>query len=180
MDIQKGPRIGVPGGALAVRITKTIEDPLTDEEKARFEAVVGPPPAAAFPPGEAPQALVVEADPFMRGVIAAVLKRWDLQVTDLASGTEALKALGSRRVDFIVVDLKLPGHDGYALIRCARSYVKLRQTEIIVLSSENDPREEFVVLNLGADSFMRKPISQDLLQARLKPMVRRLYDRLSG
>lgn len=179
MEIEKGPRIGVPAGARAVLLRKAIEDPLTEEEKAKFEAVIGPAPAA-FPPAEVPQALVVEDEPHMRGVITSILKQWDLQVTPVGSGTEALKVMGTRRVDFIVTDLKLPGHDGYEIVRCARSYLKLRQTEIVMLSSELEPREELVALNLGADAFMRKPILPEFLQARLKPMVRRLYDRLGG
>ncbi|MBI4423686.1 MAG: response regulator, partial [Elusimicrobia bacterium] len=113
-------------------------------------------------------------------LLGALLKHWELEVTELGSGTEALTTLASRRVDLALVDLRLPGHDGYEVIRCARSYLKLRDTVILAVSALDDPKDEVAALNLGADAFFRKPFSLQLLEARLKPFVRRLYDRLGG
>ena len=161
----------------AVRPNKSIEDPLDAEEKAKYESLLGPPPA---PPGPAasPQGLVAEYDPRRRAMLAQMLKSWDMEVVEAASGTEALKALATKRVDMVLVDLKLPGHDGYEVIRGARSYLKLRDTVFIVLADAADPKDETTALNLGADVFFPKPTLPDLLQARIKPLVRRMYDRL--
>ena len=62
----------------------------------------------------------------------------------------------------------------------ARSYLKLRDTVIIVIAALSDPRDETAALNVGADMFFAKPMGPDLLQARLKPLIRRLYDKLGG
>lgn len=170
---------GIPGGAKAVRPIRKIEDPLSDEEKAKYEALLGPPPV---PPGPAaaPQAIVVEDDPALRTLMVDVFKRWEMEVAGVGSGTEALKTLATQRIDLALVDLRLPGHDGYEVIRGARSYLKLRDTVIIAVSGLTDPKDETAALNVGADMFYRKPMTMDLFEARLKPFVRRLYDKLGG
>jgi DNA-binding response OmpR family regulator len=80
-------------------------------------------------------------------------------------------------VDLVLLDLKLPGHDGFEVIRGARSYLKLRETVIVVLSALSNPDDEMAALNLGADAFYQKPASLKRLEARLKPLVRRIWDR---
>ncbi len=168
---------GIPGGARCVRPTRKIEDGLTDEEKAKYEGLLGPAPAAPGP-AAAPQAIVVEDDPALRTIMVDVLKKWEMDVVGVGSGTEALKTLATKRIDLALIDLRLPGHDGYEVIRGARSYLKLREIVIIAISGLTDPKDETASLNVGADMFYRKPMSMELFDARLKPFVRRLYDKL--
>ncbi|MBI4345366.1 MAG: response regulator [Elusimicrobia bacterium] len=177
LEIERGPRIGVAGGAKAVRPTVRIEDPLTPEEKAKYEGLLGPaqPPQ---PPAAVPQAIVVEDDPPHRARMIEVLKQWEMDVEGFADGTSALKALAAKRVDLLIVDLTIPGHDGFEVIRGARSYLKLRDTVIIAVATTVDPKDETVSLNVGADMFYGKPMAASLFEARLKPFVRRLYDKL--
>ena len=175
-DIERAAT-GIPGGAKSVRPIRKIEDALTDEEKAKYEGLLGPPPAP-FTAAAAPQALVVEDDPALRTIMVGVLKKWEMEVAGVGSGTEALKTLATRRVDLALVDLRLPGHDGFEVIRGARSYLKLREIVLIAVSGLVDPKDETASLNVGADMFYRKPMTMELFEARLKPFVRRLYDKL--
>ena len=175
-EIERGPMAGVAGAARAARPQKTLEQPLDDLERAKYEKLLGA-TRSPLAVGAAPRALLVDSDLSARQTLAAVLAAWDLEVAQVSGGREALLELADRRVDLLVLDLKLSGCDGFEVIRGARSYLKLRETVIIVLSSLSDPEDETAALNIGADSFYAKPAPPKTMEARLKPLARRIWDR---
>lgn len=171
--LELGPRIGVPDGPKAIRLNLSLEDPLTPEEKARFEALIGP--AEKLPdPGKpaAPTVLIADDDPQMRGYFRTIVATMNCEAVDTPDGAEALKALASKPFSMVLLDLKLPGLDGYLFLRAARVYLK-RALPICVISGLRDPRDEAAALRLGADDFILKPSDYDRLTARFARLLRR-------
>ena len=169
--IEKGARVGVPGGTQAIRPTATYNDALSAEEIAAYEKVVGKPGAhgpAQPVAGEGKCALIVEDDPHVRRLIASALERLGCRQLEVADGNNALKALVKYKVDLAIIDLKIPGLDGYQVIRGARSYLKIADTPILVISGLTDVEYSSAALNIGADGFLGKPFELIQLEAYLR------------
>jgi two-component system KDP operon response regulator KdpE len=92
------------------------------------------------------------------------------QVLEAGDGQSALAALKAANVDLVVLDLGLPGLDGFAVI------VELRKqgsaTPIVVLSSRDDEAGKVKALELGADDYVTKPFGVDELMARSRAALR--------
>lgn len=178
--IELGPRFGIAGVNRLARPRACLEDPLTPEERARFEAVAGKPAAAPPPakPGEALRALVAESDPATRATLVGVLRGWDFEAAEAPTGTQALKALAAGRVDLLLVSLKLSELDGYDVIRGLRSYLRITGTFAVALTDSADVKDSVAALNLGADAVVPKArAAAEQWAAFLKPVARRLYER---
>jgi DNA-binding response OmpR family regulator len=75
--------------------------------------------------------------------------------------------------DIVILDLNLPGVDGYAVLSQLRSRSSTRQLPIIVLTAKGDEDNEVRVLELGADDFLTKPFRAKSLAARLQNVLNR-------
>lgn len=91
-------------------------------------------------------------------------------------GEEALREFASFRPDLIILDLMLPGVDGFEICRQIRSQ---KNTPIIMVSAKKDDIDKIRGLGLGADDYMTKPFSPSELVARVKAHLAR-YERLIG
>ncbi len=177
-DIERGPRIGVPGGSTIFLPEAILEDPLTPEEAAFYEALLGKPSFGQLPKanGAGPRVMVVEDHAEVRELIVEILKGWGLAVIECADGAEALKRLCETRIDLLLIDLRLPAMNGFKVIRGIRSYLKLFDLVIVAISALAKTNYETAALNIGADAFLRKPFTRAQISAHLKPIVRRLCD----
>lgn len=179
-SIEKGVRGGVPGGTRALRPAWTLEDPLTQDEAAKYEALLGGPALSTTPSQgrQAPAAIVAEDDPAMRGVLSHIMEGWDFRVIECNDGASALKGLVDPGVSLLLVDLRLPALDGFEVIRGARCYLRRFHLIIVAMSAIPDVRHEIAALDAGADAFLKKPFSHDQVLAHLKPIARRLLNPL--
>ena len=175
-EIERGPRTGIPGATPTIRPTVDLEAPLSESERLKYEALLGK-PAPVARASDGLSALIVDEDPNLRRDLTIILKGWGFDVAETPGGATALKALAGRHFDLLACDLKLQEMDGYTLVRGARSYLRIRETFIVVQTGMSDPKDEVAALNIGADAFFRKPHSRELLFARFKPLVRRIYER---
>lgn len=91
-------------------------------------------------------------------------------------GTEGLKMAMSGNYDLILVDLMLPGKDGFQIIKEIR---KTKEVPIIVVSARSEDIDKIRGLDFGADDYMTKPFSPAELTARVKSHINR-YERLKG
>lgn len=115
--------------------------------------------------------LVVDDDPAMRRLIAEYLDQHDFRVHLAASGAEMSQILASTPVDLILLDMKLTGEDGLALIRDLRPR---SDVPIIVLTGARREEVDRVIgLELGADDYILKPFSPRELLARIRAVLRR-------
>jgi CheY-like chemotaxis protein len=174
-NIEKGARVGVPGGTQAIRPTSNYDTELSPAETASYEKLIGKPGAHGAPvpvPGEGKCALIVEDDPHIRRLIASMLERLGCRQLEVADGNNALKAFVKYKVDLAIIDLKIPGLDGYQVIRGARSYLKIADTPILVISGLTDVEYEAAALNIGADGFLGKPFDLIQLEGYLRAGIR--------
>ncbi len=114
--------------------------------------------------------LVVEDERALLRAIALNMSARGYSVTEAATGSAALSALGGGEHDLVLLDLGLPDLSGLDVIRAVRRYA---QTPIIVLSARTGSADKVAALDLGADDYVTKPFSMDELLARIRATIRR-------
>ncbi len=114
--------------------------------------------------------LVVDDDESIRDLINDYLAENGYRISRAANGIEMQAVLKSDMADLIVLDVKMPGDDGFSLAR------KVRQTSdvpIIMLTGQGHEVDRVLGLELGADDYLTKPFSPRELLARIKAVLRR-------
>lgn len=179
-EIERGPRVGIPGGSGAIRPKAILLKPLTAEERAKFEGLLGEAPEGGpqRAEGQPLTMLIVDRDPSARYAITRNFDDWGFQVLEAGDGAAALKTVATQRIDILLLNLKLAGLDGFQLIRGVRSFLRISDTVIIVIAEPADPLDEPAALDLGADNFIKRPYTQAQLVSTLKAAARRLFDHL--
>jgi DNA-binding response OmpR family regulator len=116
--------------------------------------------------------LVVEDDPIIRQTVDYALKRAGFTVEAVADGKLALEAARNRTPDLVLLDLMLPGMDGYEVAERLRAEDK--ETAIIMVTALDTERDKVRGLDAGADDYMTKPFSMEELLARVRANLRRV------
>jgi DNA-binding response OmpR family regulator len=114
--------------------------------------------------------LVVDDNALLRRSLAFHLEEAGYQVTTLASAEEALTFVQLNPVDLILLDIVLPGMDGLEAMRRIR---ELQATPVIFLTGRRRELDERLGFELGGDDYITKPFDLDLLQVRIKAVLRR-------
>ncbi len=117
------------------------------------------------------RALLVEDQEELSALVAANLRRSGFAVDQAGTLDEAEGALATTRYDIILLDLRLPDGDGFALIRTLRGRKDV--TPIIVLTARDRLDDRVQGLNLGADDYLLKPFAHEELLARVQAVLRR-------
>ena len=130
-------------------------------------------PAPAPPPRKRPRILIVDDDRLIRLVARRVLEQERYDVVEGTDGTEALALAEAERPDLLLIDLMMPGMDGYTAIEKIRMRSHLASLPVMVLTSETGPGVEERVLEAGADDYLVKPIEPGILSARIRALFRR-------
>jgi len=117
-----------------------------------------------------PRILVVEDDPFVRDVLDIYLRGEGYEVTLAADGKDMRKVLAGTAFHLVIMDLRLPGEDGFALTRYLREQY---QIGIIILSTRHEIMDRVVGLECGADDYLTKPFEERELLARIRSVLRR-------
>jgi DNA-binding response OmpR family regulator len=114
--------------------------------------------------------LVVEDEQSIASLVRTYLERDGFQVVHVRSGEDALTELPRHPIRLIVLDIGLPGIDGFEV--CRRVRAKDR-TPIIMLTARDDEVDRVAGLEVGADDYVPKPFSPRELAARVKAVLRR-------
>lgn len=114
--------------------------------------------------------LIVDDDNNIAELIALYLTKECFETKIVNDGEEALKEFVRFHPDLIILDLMLPGIDGYQVCREIR---QKSQTPIIILSAKGEVFDKVLGLELGADDYMEKPFDTKELVARVKAVLRR-------
>jgi len=117
--------------------------------------------------------LVVDDDPNLGPLISAVLKKYDYNVVTIFRGEEVLRFLAGAKPDLILLDLKMPGVDGYALCRTIRANPDTHDIPIVILSGVSEVEAKISTIELGADDFITKPFDMGELRARINRIIMR-------
>src|SRR2546427_181419 len=142
---------------------------------AHFELLEEPPaPRRSGPHGEiAVKVLLVDDEDSLRKVMRDLLERDGYAVTEARDGVQALDQVDRVGPDIIVLDLNLPGLDGYGVLSHLRSRPATADIPVIVLTAKGDEDNEVRVFELGADDFLTKPFRARALSARLEAVLGR-------
>lgn len=114
--------------------------------------------------------LVVEDEPSIREVVTLYLERAGYRVRSVEDGTHAKQILKKDPPDLVVLDLMLPGIDGYEITNWLRSK---SDVPIIMLTARREERDRIAGLELGADDYIVKPFSPQELVSRVRAVLRR-------
>jgi type II secretory ATPase GspE/PulE/Tfp pilus assembly ATPase PilB-like protein/CheY-like chemotaxis protein len=137
------------------------------EDPAQAEVVVGE------GKGQGACVLLVEDEEQLRRVMKDLLQREGYTVAEARDGIQALDEVDRHAPDVIILDLNLPGLDGYGVLAQLRSRPATRQIPVMVLTAKGDEDNEVRVFELGADDFVTKPFRARSLTARLEAVLGR-------
>jgi len=133
-----------------------------------------PPPRRSGAHGQpASKVLLVDDEDSLRKVMRDLLERDGYLVTEARDGVQALDQVDRVGPDIIVLDLNLPGLDGYGVLSHLRSRPATANIPVIVLTAKGDEDNEVRVFELGADDFLTKPFRARALSARLEAVLGR-------
>jgi two-component system KDP operon response regulator KdpE len=114
--------------------------------------------------------LVIDDEPQIRRALRAGLERSGHEVLLAATGEEGLDEAALHPPDLVILDLAMPGIDGFEVCRQLREW---SQVPILVLSVREGEEEKIRALDLGADDYLTKPFSMGELGARMRALLRR-------
>jgi DNA-binding response OmpR family regulator len=114
--------------------------------------------------------LVVDDEPIVRDVVARYLRRDGFGAVETSDGDDARRLIETEELALVVLDVMLPGTDGFELCRWIRSRSAL---PVIMLTARGEEADRIVGLELGADDYVTKPFSPRELAARVRTVLRR-------
>jgi len=115
--------------------------------------------------------LLVEDDPAARQGLELALRRLGYGVRAAATGEAAVDGLGEGPVDVVVLDVMLPGVDGFEVCRRLR---RVSNVPVIMLTARGDDFDVVAGLEAGADDYVVKPAEPRVLDARIRAVLRRI------
>lgn len=121
--------------------------------------------------------LLIEDDPAVQRGVSLALKRRGHEVAVAGSGETGLLTLERHRPDLVLLDLMLPNMSGLEVCRRIR---ESKRIPIIILSARGDEIDMVVGLEAGADDYIVKPAGAELLEARIRAVLRRVAPAQDG
>lgn len=117
--------------------------------------------------------LLVEDHTELNALMCAFLEKAGYQVQGVCSGEAALEFLEAEQVKLVILDVMLPGMDGFATCSAIREQSSM---PILFLSARVDKEDKMNGFLLGADDYVEKPVDMDILEAKVTALMRRNYD----
>jgi two-component system, OmpR family, response regulator len=124
----------------------------------------------ATTPERSDHILVVDDDAEIRTLLTRYLEKNGLRATAVGDGRAMWRALAAGAFDLIVLDVMLPGDDGFTLCRQLRAKSEM---PVLMLTARGEETDRIVGLEMGADDYLPKPFSPRELLARIKVILRR-------
>ena len=117
-----------------------------------------------------PLILIAEDDADIRALLRLYLEGDGFRVLEAENGTAALTLAREHAPDMAILDIMMPGMNGFELTRALRKYSEL---PILILSAKSQDNDKILGLNLGADDYIAKPFNPVEIVARVKAQLRR-------
>ncbi|MBJ71750.1 MAG: two-component system response regulator CreB [Sandaracinus sp.] len=117
--------------------------------------------------------LIADDEARIREVVQYALEKEGFRVTSVADGRAAIDVVDRESVDLLVLDVMMPGVDGYEVCRRLRA---TRKTPILFLSAKGEEIDKVLGLEMGGDDYLAKPFSPRELVARVRAILRRIDD----
>ena len=120
--------------------------------------------------------VIVEDDTRLRELTSAFLKRNGFHVVAFETANGVLDLLAKNRIDLIILDVMLPGIDGFLLCKQIRLSYK---GPVLFLTAKTELNDELNGFELGADDYVTKPVEPSVLLARVNALLRRMPEKVS-
>ena len=115
--------------------------------------------------------LIADDESRMRKLVGDFLKKKDYEVLEAEDGQQAVDTFfDNEDISLVILDVMMPKMDGYAVLKEIRQYSK---TPVIMLTAKSEERDELQGFDLGADEYISKPFSPNILVARVDAILRR-------
>jgi DNA-binding response OmpR family regulator len=124
-----------------------------------------------------PQVLVADDEKSMREIMMLSLQRLGYSVTTVDNGIDAVEITRKRKFDLVMLDVMMPGKDGFTVCQELRRFTDV---PIFMLTALNRPEDIVRGLELGADNYITKPFNFKELEARIRATLRRIEHRTTG
>lgn len=118
--------------------------------------------------------LVIDDDELVSRTLQRTLKLYDYQVMVANSGPEGLQLARRHRPDLFILDIMMPGMDGYQVCRQIRGDPLLSDLPVLFLTAKGKDEDKIEGFRAGADDYLSKPFNMEELQLRLKAILRRV------
>ncbi len=116
--------------------------------------------------------LIVDDNLSARETVVSMLESENYQIELAKDGFQALQILSQLQPDLILLDVMMPGMDGFEVCRRIRATPQLAEVPIIMLTALDDRASLLMGIEAGADDFLSKPVDRYELQARVRTIVR--------
>ena len=117
-----------------------------------------------------PHILIVDDDPELTEAVSWYLEAEGMRATRVTNGTQALEVFRAERPDAVIVDVMMPGMNGFDLCRAIRA---VSSAPVLMLSARDGEADKVRALDLGADDYVTKPFGAMELVARVRALLRR-------
>ena len=156
--------------AWPTRASSITSAPIVDEERPRT------------PARRLPKVLVVDDGAANRELIEACLADVECDVRLAADGPHALRMIESSPPDLVLLDVQMPGMDGYEVCRRIKENPELRLVPVVMITALDSTDDRVTALEAGADDFMSKPVERVELVARVRSALKlkSVFDRLDS
>jgi PAS domain S-box-containing protein len=132
-----------------------------------------PPTRESRPAGAGGRILVVDDDGDNREILARRLEREGFEAVTEASGQAALHRMGREPFDLVLLDIFMPGMNGFQVLEQMKMRLELQEIPVIVLSALDDQENAVRSIEMGAEDFLAKPFDPVVLRARIGAILRR-------
>jgi len=118
--------------------------------------------------------LVVDDDPGLLRAVAETLRAEGYEVTTARRGADALVSIAESLPDLIVSDIRMPGMDGYELVRNLRASARTKLIPIVFLTAKDETTDRIAGFRSGVDAYLTKPFEPDELVAVVANILKRV------
>ncbi len=122
--------------------------------------------------------LVVDDDLLNRKLMEGLLRPHGYDIQTVATGSEALYVMAREDIDLVLLDVMMPGLDGFEVCRAIKAEEETRMTPVILITALDDVETKIRGIEAGADDFITKPPNREELTARVKSLLK--MKRLNG
>lgn len=116
--------------------------------------------------------LIADDESEIRGLLRLYLEKDGYQVIEAEDGLQAAKLAAEKEIDLALLDIMMPGMDGYQVLRKIRERSNI---PVMILSAKNQDVDKILGLDLGADDYLAKPFNPLEAMARINSNIRRFY-----
>lgn len=124
--------------------------------------------------------MIVDDDKTTRKILGLYLKAKGFEVLYAENGLDAMEKLGRESVNMVMTDLNMPYMDGIELIKTIRQNAGLKHMPVLMVTTEADEEERVKAMAAGADGYLVKPVSADMVSDNIKDILARIFAQGGG